>query len=235
MIAVSTSDPTCSSTAGTTGPTVSGPGSGGACGARATVRGSVTRSLDPRRRRRPAGSQARLPTRRSEEPRSWGSSALRSSSRWSGSWPSSSSAPPRGTGSPARASAVATCCWGSSCRCSWSLPRSTAGAAPDRPGPRAARRPRRAGAARVLQRVRHLPGAPHPERPGHHLDVVLSVGPATLVSDRTTDDPVVVAASLLAKAPVLAPFVLLQRRVVDGPAGSGLKWAAGAGARRLPS
>ncbi|MEZ0494095.1 hypothetical protein AB2L28_17810 [Kineococcus sp. TBRC 1896] len=64
---------------------------------------------------------------------------------------------------------------------------------------------------------------------------MLSVGPATLVSDRTTDDPVVVAASLLAKAPVLAPFVLLQRRVVDGPAGSGLKWAAGAGARRLPS
>jgi len=51
----------------------------------------------------------------------------------------------------------------------------------------------------------------------------LSAGLATLVSDRTTDYPVVMAASLLAMAPVLVLFIVLQRRVIDGLASSGLK------------
>jgi len=51
----------------------------------------------------------------------------------------------------------------------------------------------------------------------------LSAGLATLIGDRTTDYPVVMAASLLAMAPVLVLFVLLQRRVIDGLASSGLK------------
>ncbi|GGM29298.1 carbohydrate ABC transporter permease [Promicromonospora citrea] len=51
----------------------------------------------------------------------------------------------------------------------------------------------------------------------------LSAGLATLIGDRTTDYPVVMAASLLAMAPVLVMFVLLQRRVIDGLASSGLK------------
>jgi multiple sugar transport system permease protein len=51
----------------------------------------------------------------------------------------------------------------------------------------------------------------------------LSAGLATLISDRTTDYPVVMAASLLAMAPVLLLFVVLQRRVIDGLASSGLK------------
>nr|WP_179755910.1 carbohydrate ABC transporter permease [Kineococcus aurantiacus] len=51
----------------------------------------------------------------------------------------------------------------------------------------------------------------------------LSAGLATLISDRTTDYPVVMAASLLATAPVLVLFVVLQRRVIDGLASSGLK------------
>ena len=51
----------------------------------------------------------------------------------------------------------------------------------------------------------------------------LSAGLATLIGDRTTDYPVVMAASLLAMAPVLIAFVLLQRRVIDGLAFSGLK------------
>lgn len=51
----------------------------------------------------------------------------------------------------------------------------------------------------------------------------LSAGLATLISDRTTDYPVVMAASLLAMAPVLVVFVVLQRRVIDGLASSGLK------------
>ncbi|PRY14504.1 carbohydrate ABC transporter permease [Kineococcus rhizosphaerae] len=51
----------------------------------------------------------------------------------------------------------------------------------------------------------------------------LSAGLATLISDRTTDYPVVMAASLLAMAPVLVLFVVLQRRVIDGLASSGLK------------
>jgi multiple sugar transport system permease protein len=51
----------------------------------------------------------------------------------------------------------------------------------------------------------------------------LSAGLATLIGDRTTDYPVVMAASLLAMAPVLILFILLQRRVIDGLASSGLK------------
>lgn len=51
----------------------------------------------------------------------------------------------------------------------------------------------------------------------------LSAGLATLISDRTTDYPVVMGASLLAMAPVLVLFVVLQRRVIDGLASSGLK------------
>lgn len=51
----------------------------------------------------------------------------------------------------------------------------------------------------------------------------LSAGLATLLSDRTTDYPVAMAASILAMAPVLIMFVILQRRVIDGLASSGLK------------
>ena len=51
----------------------------------------------------------------------------------------------------------------------------------------------------------------------------LSAGLATLISDRTADYPVVMAASMLAMAPVLLLFVFLQRRVIDGLASSGLK------------
>ncbi|MFB2600078.1 carbohydrate ABC transporter permease [Herbiconiux sp. P17] len=51
----------------------------------------------------------------------------------------------------------------------------------------------------------------------------LSAGLATLIGDRTTDYPLVMAASLLAMAPVLILFILLQRRVINGLASSGLK------------
>lgn len=51
----------------------------------------------------------------------------------------------------------------------------------------------------------------------------LSVGLATLQGAHQTDYPVLMAASLLATAPVLLLFVLLQRRVVSGLAHSGLK------------
>ncbi len=51
----------------------------------------------------------------------------------------------------------------------------------------------------------------------------LSAGLATLIGDRTTDYPVVMAASLLAMAPILILFIVLQRRVIDGLASSGLK------------
>lgn len=54
-------------------------------------------------------------------------------------------------------------------------------------------------------------------------DMPLSAGLATLLSDRTTDYPVAMAASLLAMAPVLIMFIVLQRRVIDGLASSGLK------------
>ncbi|WBU36747.1 carbohydrate ABC transporter permease [Homoserinibacter sp. YIM 151385] len=52
----------------------------------------------------------------------------------------------------------------------------------------------------------------------------LSAGLATLVSDRNnTDYPVIMAASMLAMAPILLLFIVLQRRVIDGLAFSGLK------------
>ena len=51
----------------------------------------------------------------------------------------------------------------------------------------------------------------------------LSAGLATLVSDRTIQYPIVMAASVLAIAPILVLFVALQRRVIDGLATSALK------------
>ncbi|MBM6405857.1 carbohydrate ABC transporter permease [Phycicoccus sp. CSK15P-2] len=54
-------------------------------------------------------------------------------------------------------------------------------------------------------------------------EMPLSAGLATLIGDRTTDYPVVMAASLLAMAPVLILFIVLQRRVIDGLASSGMK------------
>jgi multiple sugar transport system permease protein len=54
-------------------------------------------------------------------------------------------------------------------------------------------------------------------------DMPLAAGLATLSSDRTIDYPVLMAASLMAMAPVLIMFVILQRRVIDGLASSGLK------------
>lgn len=54
-------------------------------------------------------------------------------------------------------------------------------------------------------------------------DMPLAAGLATLSGDRTIDYPVLMAASLLAMAPVLIMFVVLQRRVIDGLASSGLK------------
>jgi multiple sugar transport system permease protein len=50
-----------------------------------------------------------------------------------------------------------------------------------------------------------------------------SAGLATLASDVTVNYPVLMAASLLAMAPVLILFIALQRRVIDGLASSGLK------------
>jgi len=54
-------------------------------------------------------------------------------------------------------------------------------------------------------------------------DMPLSAGLATLINDRTVNYPIVLAASLLATAPVLILFIVLQRRVIDGLASSGLK------------
>lgn len=52
----------------------------------------------------------------------------------------------------------------------------------------------------------------------------LSAGLATLVGDKNnTSYPVIMAASVMALAPVLILFVVLQRRVIDGLAHSGLK------------
>jgi multiple sugar transport system permease protein len=52
----------------------------------------------------------------------------------------------------------------------------------------------------------------------------LSAGLATLVSDKsTTNYPVIMAASMMAMAPILILFIVLQRRVIDGLAFSGLK------------
>jgi multiple sugar transport system permease protein len=51
----------------------------------------------------------------------------------------------------------------------------------------------------------------------------LSAGLATLVGNHNTQYPVVMAASVLAMAPVLIAFIVLQRRVVEGLAHTGLK------------
>lgn len=51
----------------------------------------------------------------------------------------------------------------------------------------------------------------------------LSAGLATLVGNLHTDYPVVMAASMLALAPILILFIVLQRQVIDGLAFSGLK------------
>lgn len=51
----------------------------------------------------------------------------------------------------------------------------------------------------------------------------LAAGLAQLSGNVVVDYPVVMAASLMAIAPVLIAFVLLQRRVIDGLASSGLK------------
>ncbi|TBN58621.1 carbohydrate ABC transporter permease [Glaciihabitans arcticus] len=52
----------------------------------------------------------------------------------------------------------------------------------------------------------------------------LAAGLATLVSDKSnTNYPVIMAASMMAMAPILILFIVLQRRVIDGLAFSGLK------------
>jgi len=51
----------------------------------------------------------------------------------------------------------------------------------------------------------------------------LSVGLATLQGQFSTDYPVLMAAALMASAPILILFLLMQRRVIDGLAFSGMK------------
>ena len=51
----------------------------------------------------------------------------------------------------------------------------------------------------------------------------LAVGLSTLQGQFTTDYPVMMAASLMAMAPILILFIVMQRRVIDGLAHSGLK------------
>lgn len=51
----------------------------------------------------------------------------------------------------------------------------------------------------------------------------LSVGLASLQGNHTTNIPLVMAASLLAMAPILVMFLVMQRRVIDGIATTGLK------------
>jgi len=51
----------------------------------------------------------------------------------------------------------------------------------------------------------------------------LSVGIATLAGQHTTDHAVIMAASVMAMAPILLLFVAMQRRVIEGLATSGLK------------
>jgi multiple sugar transport system permease protein len=51
----------------------------------------------------------------------------------------------------------------------------------------------------------------------------LAVGLATLQGQHMTNYPVMMAASILAMAPILILFLVLQRRVVDGLAHSGMK------------
>ncbi|AQP44391.1 carbohydrate ABC transporter permease [Tessaracoccus flavus] len=51
----------------------------------------------------------------------------------------------------------------------------------------------------------------------------LSVGIATLQGQHTTDYAVIMAASVMAMAPIFVLFMLMQRRVIEGLATSGLK------------
>ncbi len=51
----------------------------------------------------------------------------------------------------------------------------------------------------------------------------LAAGLATLAGNQQINYPVLMAASLMAMAPVLIMFVMLQRRVIDGLASTGLK------------
>jgi multiple sugar transport system permease protein len=51
----------------------------------------------------------------------------------------------------------------------------------------------------------------------------LSVGLATMQGQYVTDYPVLMAAALLACAPILITFLVMQRRVIDGLAHSGMK------------
>jgi multiple sugar transport system permease protein len=51
----------------------------------------------------------------------------------------------------------------------------------------------------------------------------LSVGLATLQGQYVTDYPILMAAALLACAPILVTFLVMQRRVIDGLAHSGMK------------
>src|SRR5690625_3676533 len=51
----------------------------------------------------------------------------------------------------------------------------------------------------------------------------LAVSLATMQGQHSTDYPMLMAAALMAMAPVLVVFVVLQRRVVEGLAHSGLK------------
>ncbi|MBC6451186.1 carbohydrate ABC transporter permease [Actinokineospora xionganensis] len=51
----------------------------------------------------------------------------------------------------------------------------------------------------------------------------LAVGLATLQGERSTQIPLVMAASLMAMAPILILFITLQRRVIEGIAHTGIK------------
>ena len=51
----------------------------------------------------------------------------------------------------------------------------------------------------------------------------LSVGIASLNGQYVIDYPVMMAASLMAMAPILILFIVMQRRVIEGLAHSGLK------------
>lgn len=53
--------------------------------------------------------------------------------------------------------------------------------------------------------------------------MTLTVGLATLQGDQITDYPVIMAGSVMASIPILIVFIVLQRRVIEGIAFSGLK------------
>lgn len=53
--------------------------------------------------------------------------------------------------------------------------------------------------------------------------MTLTVGLATLQGDQITDFPVIMAGSVMATIPILIVFIVLQRRVIEGIAFSGLK------------